>query len=135
MNAGIVQHHNHMEAPSGEIAYQGCPWCEPLIEELARRYGTLVDATIEPEFETTDRGFKRLKPVPGLNYGHVRVYESSNAMHPCIWMATKEPDDLNQVPARPEDPHHEAHIQLTIENAATLRDQLDWIIRNHYQGT
>lgn len=89
----------------------------------------------EPEFIITDRGFKHLKPIPGAYGGEVTVYESSAAMHPHIWLLVKEPNDLNAW-ARGDQSEglHEAHSHLRIEDAEKLRDQLTWLIENHYQN-
>jgi hypothetical protein len=84
------------------------------------------------EFDTTDRGFKHLSPIPGRRSGKVRVYESSNAEKACIWMAVEELDNRNQF-MEPTAPTHQAYIELTLRRAKQLRDQLDWIIKNHYQ--
>lgn len=83
------------------------------------------------QFETTDRGFKHLRPITGTMGGRTRVYESSNALRPCIWIATNELDDLC---GPPDGPTHVARNELTLESAEQLRDQLDWLITNHYQA-
>jgi hypothetical protein len=95
--------------------------------------------------EMSDRGFARLPEIPGSYGGVTRVYESSAAEHPHIWLAITEPVDLNEHgicmhygralgDAGCDCGSKEAHAHLSIENATALRDQLTWIIDNHYQG-
>lgn len=77
----------------------------------------------------TDRGFKHFDPIPSTYGGEVRVYESSAASHPHIWLDVKCPVDLN----RPSGPSKEAVAHLRIEDAEILRDQLTHLIDHHYQ--
>ena len=48
---------------------------------------------------TSDRGFKRLPPISathgGRPAGQVRVYESSAATGPHLWLAVEQPVDRN----------------------------------------
>jgi hypothetical protein len=80
--------------------------------------------------ETSDRGFDRLPAIPSAYGGNVRVYESSAAMHPHIWLTATAPENLN----RPDGPTLEAPMHLTAEDAWKLADQLRYLVRNHYQG-
>lgn len=76
-----------------------------------------------------ERGFNQDEPIQ-TDYGHeIRVYESSAAKGPCLWLAVEKgearfPGDLG--------PEH-AHAHMTIEQAQELRDSLGRIIDNHYQ--
>lgn len=83
------------------------------------------------EVERSDRGFKFLPPIassyPG---GEVTVSESSAASWPSIWLRAKAPDNLNE----PDGPSHEVPIHLTAGAAWRLAEQLQWLVRNHYQG-
>lgn len=86
------------------------------------------------EYETSDRGFKRLAPIPGARYGHVRIYESSNAAEACVWVKVAQPEDLNRWPRSNTDPQIEAMTELPLEGIDQLIEQLQWIRRNHYQA-
>lgn len=81
------------------------------------------------DVEYSQRGFKRMKPVPSNYGGEVRVYESSNASGPHIWLAVECPANLNE----PNGPTVEAHAHITIEDAKVLAEQLAWLADNHYQ--
>jgi hypothetical protein len=65
---------------------------------------------------STDRGFKHLPPIAGSYGGQVRVYESSAATHPYIWLNVDE-----------------ATLHLTVEDATKLAEQLAYLVKNHYQ--
>ncbi|MDB5716481.1 MAG: hypothetical protein JWO15_3878 [Sphingomonadales bacterium] len=82
---------------------------------------------VEPT--VTDRGFKRYEPVESRYGGHIRVYESSLADAPHIWVTSTAPSNLND----PTGPQVEAPMHLTLANAVVLRDQLTHLIENHYQ--
>lgn len=91
----------------------------------------------------TGRGFRHMNPIPGTSgyiihdwvtdgvpnyetmtprdHGHVRVYESSNADYAALWINVDDGDGK------------EATLQIPVERAALLRDQLDYLINNHYQ--
>lgn len=79
----------------------------------------------------SDRGFDHLPIVPGVfagqPHGFASVYESSNAEEACIWLHVRC-GNLGGV-----DKPAEATVQLSLEAVAVLRDQLDWMVRNHYQ--
>lgn len=79
---------------------------------------------------TSDRGFDHLPVVPGVfagqPHGFASIYESSNAEEACIWLHVRTGQLGSEKPA-------EATVQLALDAAATLRDQLDWMVRNHYQ--
>ena len=78
----------------------------------------------------SDRGFAHMPAVPSEYGGDVRVYESSAAMGPHIWLTATAPVSLNE----PDGPTVKAPIHLTLANAVVLRDQLTYLINNHYQG-
>ena len=78
----------------------------------------------------TDRGFKRMPEIPSALGGHIRVYESSAAMGPHIWVRTEQPSDLNDRNSEPL----QAVAHLPLEAAEQLRDQLTALIDNHYQN-
>lgn len=96
--------------------------------------------TAAGQVHVSDRGFQNMEPVPSAYGGVVRIYESSAAMHPHIWVAVRQPEDMNQWAAEGKDDEkftgqwRESHAHLRIEDAVTLRNQLDYLIANHYQG-
>lgn len=77
----------------------------------------------------TSRGFKRFGPISSVYGGHIETYESSAAERPRIWVTTTCPSDLNDQSSTPV----EAVAHLDIEDATLLRDQLTYLIENHYQ--
>lgn len=72
------------------------------------------------------RGFDRMPDIPSEYGGHVSVYESSSAEGPHIWLKTVE-----EMPGKPL---AEASVYLTAENAWKLSEQLQMLVREHYQG-
>lgn len=80
--------------------------------------------------ETTERGFKRFAAIPSEYGGEVRVYESSAASGPHVWLNAAAPVSLNE----PDGPQVQAPIHLTAENARLLGQQLLHLADNHYQG-
>jgi hypothetical protein len=74
-------------------------------------------------FEVTGRGFRHYEPIK-TDYGHVvRVYESSAAKGPCLWLAV----ELDQgLPMEPGTAH------LTLEQATAIRDALSAAIDGHW---
>lgn len=83
----------------------------------------------KPNVTYTDRGFKHLDPLV-CDYGtQIRVYESSSAEAPHIWLALEQGHD----PRKSNLAKSEAHAHLPLETAEQLRDQLSWMIDNHYQ--
>lgn len=72
----------------------------------------------------TERGFLHMPTIKGTYPADaVKVYESSAASEACVWVSVMSPratlDGLT------------AH--LTLEAAGQLRDQLTYLIENHYQ--
>lgn len=77
--------------------------------------------------EYTDRGFAHYTPI-ATQYGHVvRVYESSSAWQPSLWLKIELKEKVGGI-----DPE-EATAHLSLDQARELRDQLDHLITNHYQ--
>jgi hypothetical protein len=60
-------------------------------------------------------------PMTPRDHGKVRVHESSEAMYPAIWLRVEDGDGKDAV------------LHLSLERAEHLRDQLDWLVQNHYQ--
>lgn len=80
-----------------------------------------------------DRGFAFLRPVDGRLPGEqVLAQESSLATEPAIRLRVSQPIDRNNASAEAV---REASVELTLDAAGHIRDQLDWLIRNHYQVT
>jgi hypothetical protein len=75
---------------------------------------------------TTSRGFDHLPLIPSTHGGDVSVYESSAASGPHIWLRAGE--DM------PGKPLVEATVHLTAEDAWRLAEQLQHLVRQHYQG-
>lgn len=73
------------------------------------------------EFSTTDRGFKNYAPIEGTYGDSVRLFESSRADRPCIWVSVT---DMNGT---------ESMVHLTLEDATRLKDHLKHLTKNHYQ--
>lgn len=81
-------------------------------------------------FKTTDRGFKHYEPIK-TDYGHeIRVYESSAATRPCIWLSVELTEEESHgsgiAPC-------EARAHMTIEQAEMVRNAIDAAIKDHYQ--
>lgn len=93
--------------------------------ELADLKSAADEIAAEPEFETSDRGFKFLPPITSTHGGTIEVYESSAAEYPAVWVRIQE----NMRGAEPSD----SHAHLPIEDALALSQQLAWLARNHYQ--
>lgn len=70
--------------------------------------------------EMSARGFVHMPRVEGQDGLVVRVYESSLATMSCVWLEIREAN------AR-------AVIELPLTAVVKLRDQLTWLIENHYQ--
>jgi hypothetical protein len=86
----------------------------------------------------TNRGFKHLPGLPSTYVGgQVRLYESSAALEPCMWILVRDRVDLSR-PVRPMRVEGglsvvETTAHLSLETAKKLRDQLDYLITHHYQ--
>lgn len=78
----------------------------------------------------TSRGFVHMPPISCAYGGDVRVYESSAASAPHIWVLARQLSDMND--DRSE--LIESAVHLTLESAQQLRDQLNYLIDNHYQN-
>jgi hypothetical protein len=74
----------------------------------------------------TERGFTHMPSIPGQYGGDIRVYESSAAEGPHIWLCATAPLDLDGQPSR-------ATMHLTVEDALKLADQLHYLAEHHYQ--
>lgn len=102
-----------------------------LINEALGAFDEFVDWIMKTEqvpHRYSSRGFKQMEPIM-TDYGHeVRVFESSNAKGPCIWLAIER---STTSPTMDDTEPRSAH--LTLEDAKLIRDQLDWLIHNHYQ--
>lgn len=72
---------------------------------------------------TSDRGLVSLPPIPSACGGSVRVYESSAAAGPHIWLAANSPIA----------PYGTVH--LSMDDALKLADQIRLLAANHYQGS
>ncbi len=68
----------------------------------------------------TERGFAHLPAIPSEYGAEIRVYESSAADGPHIWLNATAPANLND----PTGPTVEAPMHLTADNARRLGEQL-----------
>lgn len=105
------------------------PHAETADEHTERMRARFANGQGSLEPLVTDRGFRHLLPVSSTYGGHVRVYESSAASGPHVWVTSVAPSDLND----PTSPAVEVALHLTLEGAATLSDQLAWLVEHHYQ--
>jgi hypothetical protein len=80
-------------------------------------------------FGVTDRGLRHYDPIP-TDYGHeVRIYESSSAEAPHLWLSVELTPEGGQHGLLPQ----EATAHLTLDQARAIRDALDAAIDGHYQ--
>jgi len=77
----------------------------------------------------SDRGFRHAEPISSEYGGEIRVYESSAADGPHLWVRTKCPEDLN----KPDGPQIEAVAHLALHDALWLASQIISLAANHYQ--
>lgn len=85
-------------------------------ESMADTPPSRSDAEFEVRWTKTDRGFKHYEPIPITRDNAVRVYESSAADGPHLWVTLDDPFG-----------------HLTLEQATYLRDTLTTAIARHYQ--
>lgn len=83
----------------------------------------------------SDRGFAHLPPIPathaGQPAGHARVYQSSAATEPCLWLQVVQPADRNH----PGDGNTiEATIHVRAEDMWHLAQQIEALIRHQNGG-
>lgn len=74
-----------------------------------------------------DRGFTYLPPIDGAYGGTVRAYESSAARGPHVWLSARSPET-------DDGPAQEVILHLTAEAAWQFAEQLQALVRDHYQG-
>jgi hypothetical protein len=79
--------------------------------------------------EVTSRGFFHLPDTADTYGGNVSVYESSAAIGPHLWLTVEERVDKSDPNSRLQD----ATVHLSIEQAEQLIEQIQYLIRNHYQ--
>jgi hypothetical protein len=70
------------------------------------------------------RGFTRMEPVSDDDGGEVRIYESSAACAPHIWLAIEVPGVYGA---------ERTHAHLTLEQAEQVESRLRWLRENHSQ--
>lgn len=83
-------------------------------------------------YETSDRGFRHYEPTP-TSYGHeVRIYESSAAMEPHLWLSVElTPENARDAGSNIEPGRQAAH--MTLDQAEEVYNKLGAAIRDHYQ--
>lgn len=76
----------------------------------------------------SDRGFRHMPPVVGTYDSTVKLYESSAADGPHVWLmitsTDRRYDDCNSSLT--------AHLELT--ELVKLGEQIEWMKTHHYQG-
>lgn len=82
----------------------------------------------------TDRGFMHLPPIVAVHGGRpagtVRVYESSAAGDPAVWIAVEQPADRNH----PENGlTREAVVHMPLDRAVQFAEQIMWLASNHFK--
>jgi hypothetical protein len=81
--------------------------------------------------ERSDRGFAHMPIINGpLTGEQITVYESSAAFQARVWLHVVAPRDRNHPDGCDL---NEAVIELDLYAVRDLRDQLDWMLANHYQ--
>lgn len=78
----------------------------------------------EPTFSA--RGFAHMDALDCSYGGTIRAYESSAADSPHVWINILQGPRIEAKPG-------EAVAHLSLETALRLRDQLTYLIDNHYQ--
>lgn len=81
------------------------------------------------ESVTSERGFRRFPAIPSTYVGEVRAYESSAALHPCVWLSVWQNEGFDLAK-----PRIEAVAHLTAEDAWYLAEQLITLVLRHYHG-
>lgn len=82
-----------------------------------------IGGHLEPNGDRiTDRGFRHGPHVTGRD-GSARVYESSHATEPCVWIAVEETEGRGG----------EAIVQMHVDSALKFAEQIIRICRQHYQ--
>lgn len=83
------------------------------------------------EYQPSNRGFMHAPEIKCTYGSIVRVYESSAAESPHIWIRTAQLVDMN----RPDsDERVEAVAHLTRSQAIALAEQLLYLATHHYHG-
>lgn len=80
-------------------------------------------------FSTPGRGFKVSEPIVGHYNQTIGLVESSTAFTTTIWIDITDRTDLNNFHGEND---IEARCLLTHEQATAFRDQLTWLLDNHY---
>ena len=89
------------------------------------------------EPNVSERGFRNFDEVLPEDGGGFRVYESSIATGPHLLLVVRshlQHPPLPQAPPRESVELDDASVVLSLDEAEVLRDQLDWMIKNHYQN-
>lgn len=81
----------------------------------------MSDATDEMPHTVTARGFKHMEMVAGDYGGGVKVYESSAAEAPFVWLQAVDGEG------------NEAIVHLSEGTAELLARQIEWLVAHHYQ--
>jgi len=80
-----------------------------------------MDDTTASEDTITDRGFRHTKAVDGTYADtRVKVYESSAASEPCVWVSASDSGE-------------DVAVHLTVESARTFAANIIRVCDLHYQ--
>lgn len=97
-----------------------------------REHGELItDRISEDNVTYSDRGFKFVEEVKDSYGSSVRVSESSSAFTSHIWLRAEGSEVLHKG-SNKSTKDNEVALHLKIEDAKQLRDNLDYLINNHY---
>jgi len=84
------------------------------------------------ERKESARGFVRLPHIPGSRNDRARVYESSDACTPAIWLTCDSPDYSGVTTIENGMAHTAVHLPL--EQAFQVAEQLLKLVATHYNG-
>jgi hypothetical protein len=77
------------------------------------------------EPQVSQRGFAQFDPIAAGD-ASVKLYESSSSDEPRVWLK------FEQDPSFAAPGGVDVAASLSLENAELLRDQLTWMLTNHY---
>ena len=92
---------------------------------------SLAEVPAHLQYATSSRGFDFMPAIMGAYEGcQIRVYESSSAEAPSLWLRAEAPANLNQ----PGGEKVNAPIHLRLDAARQLAEQIIFLVDNHYSN-
>jgi hypothetical protein len=82
---------------------------------------------VEPHLVPTSHKLLRMPVIPGTHPGGVVSVRESADVTPCVRIFVAVPEDADV----PDGPRDSADVQLSVEDALRLADQLVFLARNH----